>query len=364
MAGRGVIVTCVGGTYTPDTVRALRLDQEIGSRIIGVDAAADTPHRHLVDEFHAVPSATEDGEAFVRALARVAEVTGAQVVLPGSDDEVRAIAGARELFGRIGLACPVENPSTLDLLRDKGTLFTRLRELNVPLPAFRLLHSPDDMKKAAKELGYPRSRLILKPRTGRGARGLAVVDPEVKGFAGQPGVRGHVVGDLETVAEWAGNSAQGIHGMMLMEFLPGAAFDVDCLAQSGDVRCIICRRRTWKDPFSPMSQGCRAEQQPDIESLVVHIVRSLGLSHVLDFDVAISKDGRPGLMEINPRLSGAAAASVGAGVNFPALVARAALGWPLTPVQPVYGTAMFPVMRMVFLRADGTIAEPSPLGGS
>lgn len=358
-AGRGVIVTCLGGTYAPDTVQALRLDREIGARIIGVDADRETLHRHLVDEFYEVPSASEDPDAFVQELARVAERTRAEAVLPCADEEVRAIAGAREQFAKMGLACPVEAQGILDLLRDKGTLFTTLRDMHVPLPAFRLVHSAGDMKKAAGELGYPRTKLMLKPRTGRGARGLAVVDPDVKGFAGQPGIRGHVVGDLETIIEWAGDSARGIHGMMLMEFLPGAAFDVDCLAQSGDVVCMVCRRRVWNDPFSPMSQGCRVEREPDVESLVAHIVRALRLNYVLDFDVAVSKDGRPGLMEINPRLSGAAAASVGAGVNFPALVARVALGRPLTPVQPAYGSTMFPVTRMVFLRPDGSLAEPS-----
>src|SRR4051812_23011056 len=90
-AGRAVILTCVGGVYAPDTVAAIRLDPQIGTRIIGVDADGDSPQRHLVDEFYQVPLATLQPEAFVAALADVAERTGAALVLPGSDEEVYAI---------------------------------------------------------------------------------------------------------------------------------------------------------------------------------------------------------------------------------------------------------------------------------
>lgn len=358
-----LLVTCIGGPFGGELLQALRQDQDLGSRLIGADSDGSTVQRLFADGFHQVPSAVTAPEAFVEELLRVAQQVKADLVLPGADEEVLAVSRERKRFEELGVACPVAPPESLELLRDKGRLFQRLQDLGVPVPRFALLDKAGDLERSAAAMGYPGNGLVLKPRTGRGARGIIVVDPAVQGLRTGLGSRGHVVGDVGSVAEWLGERPAP-WGLLGMEFLPGPAYDVDCIARSGAPVATLVRRRTWRDPFSPRSEGCRIERHDVLEQAVHRMVRALHLVHALDFDMGTTATGAPGLMEINPRLSGAAAAGLAAGVNVPALLVRTALGLPLLPAEARFGATMVPVQRMVFLDADGRLGEPSGLWGS
>lgn len=343
-----ILITCIGGFFMVDTIEALRLDRDLNVRIIGTDANPEVTSRFFVDAFHLVPSASRAPEEFVAALRGICTRESVQLVIPGADEEVLALSRAKKAFDDIGVVCAVEDSCKVELMRDKFRLFGHLAEEGISMPKFAEVSRIEDIARAADQLGYPDSRFVLKPKTGRGSRGLIVVDSRLLRITTLSEARGYRTGNLESVIEWLQQETDSLE-LMAMEYLPGPAFDVDCVARNGVPLCVVVRRRLWKDPFSPMSQGCRIERHERLEHVTRQIVEVLSLNYIFDFDFGSTEDGVPGLFELNPRWSGAVAAALAGDVNIPNFLVRSMSGLPVPTVELKIGARMFPVTRMFLM---------------
>ncbi len=350
-----VLLTCVGGVYARDTIEALRLDVEQQLRIVGTDAAGDVANRYAVDAFYQVPSAAADPNGFLDVVTGTCRRERVDLVLPCADDEVTVLAGARDRLEAAGIRCAVQDVRTLETVRDKLRLFDYLCAAGIPVPRYAAVRSANNLVSVASSLGYPRTPFVLKPSVSRGARGVTIVDPGVSALRALPGSRGHRTGPVGAVAKALTEEGVTVP-LMAMELLSGAAYDVDCLADRGRAYCTVVRRRLWRDPLSPVSQGCRIEAHPEIEALVAQIALALGLDGAVDMDFGSAPNGTAGLFEVNPRWSGSVASSLAGGVNVPALLVRQLRGLPLLNTSVTPGSSMFPVTRMTF------VTEADPIG--
>jgi len=343
-----VLITCIGGVYSRDTIEALRRDVDLSLRIIGCDAHPEPVNRHFVDVFRQVPSASESRQAFAEVLGQLCRDLAVHVVIPGADEEVLALAEHKAMFDAMGVTCCVETVDKLSVLRDKALLFDFLSQAGIAVPAYRRVDHAADVAAVATALGYPERPFVLKPRTGRGARGLILVDATVPVATDPAGARGYVRGDVRAIT--ARLEAAPPVPLLAMAYLPGPAYDVDCVAVAGQPQCVVVRRRLWSDPLSPVSQGCRVERHEALESQTRQIVQALGWSFACDLDFGTGPDGTVGLFEVNPRWSGATASALVAGVNIPSLLVRTATHMAIPQVEVEPGGEMFPVTRMVFVR--------------
>lgn len=351
MSTLNVLITCVGGVFSLDTIRALRLDTELNVRVVGVDADPGVVNRWFVDSFHHVPKASTDPEDFADALLKVCRAESVEVVVPGADEEVYALSRVKKAFLDEGVKCAAEDWDKVALMRDKVQFFQRLAQSRIPLPKFAAASTAQDVAAAAPQLGYPDRRVILKPRTGRGARGLIVIDAKVDEYTTGSEARGYAIGNLDHVTENL-SGVGGDLGLMAMEYLPGAIFDVDCVARDGVPLCIVPRRRLWDTPFSRGVEGHQIEHNQEIERLTEQITAALSLNYVFDCDFGTTADGRPGLLELNPRWSGSVAAGLAGGVNVPSILVRSMMGLELPTVDITFGAKAFPVTRMAFSTSD------------
>ena len=340
-----IVLTCIGGMFSIETLSQLRADSEIPVRIVGVDGSSATSNRHFVDAFHQVPLASGEPEAFASAIREVCRRERADVLVPCADEEVLAIAREKASFAPT--ICATESASTLELLRDKVALFDYLAASGVALPAYAAVGTLTDLSAAAERLGYPRVPFILKPRSGRGARGIVLADPTARGMVSPQGDRSPTMGPLEAIAE-ALASQPGPLGLMAMAYLPGTIYDVDCVAIEGQPLCIVPRRRLWDGPFSRGVEGHEVIDAPDLEAMTAQISQALRMNYAFDCDFGTAADGRPGLLEVNPRLSGSAPAALAGGVNIPLVLLRAIIGLPVARPTIVPGGRAYPVTRMAF----------------
>jgi hypothetical protein len=70
----------------------------------------------------------------------------------------------------------------------------------------------------------------------------------------------------------------------------------------------------------------------DADAAAERLVREVGLEGYTEVEFRRDREGRPALMEVNPRLSASVELAVRAGVDFPLLLYRWAAGEPLHPV--------------------------------
>ncbi|MBI4658316.1 MAG: ATP-grasp domain-containing protein [Verrucomicrobia bacterium] len=355
-----VLVTCVGGHYGIDIIDSIRADRNLNARVVGVDGNSSVTNRYFADAFHQVPLASSEPDRFTDSLLEICRRESIDVVIPGADEEVWALSQATAEFERAGARCAVMDFERVDLIRDKARFLDRAKAAGVPVPRYAAISNAEQFEDAVTSLGYPNSRVVVKPRIGRGARGVVIVDSAAGDQSVIPEARGYELGTAERISKKLRLSPPAPNSLLAMEYLPGAIYDVDCLALNGRVECIVPRERLWDTPFSRGVEGHRVVTHAEIERITRSIAELLSLSFLFDCDFGTAADGSPGLLEVNPRWSGSVTTARAAGINLPSLLVRLMVGMPIAMPQLEVGVEVFPVTRMAFRKTGraALVGEP------
>lgn len=299
-----LILTCAGGAMMPRLAALLRQSKPT-RRLVGADAnpALSAAQIRGFDAFFPVPLAT-DGAYVVRLLEKVQPLAPA-VLVPGSDEEALALAPHTAALRERGIFANVMAADVQDRFRDKASLGAVLRARGLPSPDFIAVSSPAEAAKAARQLGYPDRIVVVKPRIGRGRRGVHFLSATP--VPHQNDVPDTIDLDaLERVWPEIGDHA------MVMEFVRGDAWTADVLARYGKVEQMVSREwlATWRFPF-PGQRVCR---NADLAQLVAGMAECLELHGLIDIDIIRDAGGRFQIIEVNPRPSGSIIVSIAAGI--------------------------------------------------
>jgi len=128
---------------------------------------------------------------------------------------------------------------------------------------------------------------------------------------------------------------------MVMERLFPPAYDIDVLAQDGEPLRVMPRRRL--NPAGvPFTGGVLAPDNEPLIALARSVTRALSISWLYDYDVMTDAQGRPMVIEVNPRPSGSIAAAILAGVPFYDDLISLAKGEPLPNIAMPEPVAVVP----------------------
>ena len=338
-----VLLTCVGGRFSLNTIHALRQTSGVNLRLVGVDMDSDTVARFFVDAFYPVPRGSD--ETYVSKISEICKKENVQILIPGADEEVVAISKSKTNLEVIGVKCAVDDFTNIELLSDKWALYRKLSENGLFSPNYSLVESLDQVENIAKDMGYPQKRFVLKPRTSRGSRGVWIIGRE-------PG--DNTLNDFISSFQDDGISRLEY---IAIEHLPGPAYDVDVVADSGKIICVLPRKRIYKNVLSNFSEGHKAEHNTKIIETATSISRVLKLNYGFDFDYGSFADGTPAIYEINPRISGSVAAGMGSGLNIPAILVSMIGNMDLPKINIKFGVQMFPISDMLFMENDNIFRE-------
>ncbi|MDO8307691.1 MAG: ATP-grasp domain-containing protein [Actinomycetota bacterium] len=114
---------------------------------------------------HAIPMASDPG--FVAAVAALCRRLAIDVLVPGVDEELLSLARCRAVLGPTAVLVP--DTGFVEAMLDKLGFVERLAGIGVRLPVTARL---DDA------VGWDRFPAILKPRHGRGSRGVVAIDDD------------------------------------------------------------------------------------------------------------------------------------------------------------------------------------------
>jgi carbamoyl-phosphate synthase large subunit len=290
-----VLVTGAGGAAGTAVLRALA-EHDVG--LVAVDCDPHAAGLYLTDEPPAlVPRGDDPG--FVAAVADLARERRIDVVIPTVDEELVVIARAVPAFAADGVLVMVSSPEALVDTLDKHRLVTAAAA-TVPCPRTELLDG--QLRLAGWDLP-----LIVKPRSGRGGVGVAVIE-EAAALAAYP-----------RDGSW-----------IVQELLPGDEYSVDTLiSQAGEVLAAVPRLRIKVD--SGVAVTARTVHDDELERLAGAAALATGLRGPSNVQLRRDRSGRPRLLEINPRFPGTVAITIAAGVDLPWLALLDLLGRPLPP---------------------------------
>ena len=249
--------------------------------------------------------------------------------------ELNALADNRERFEKVGTKVSVSDSAALSIANNKRKLLDFLREQSLPCAEYYVAHSVEDVKYAARLLGYPGKRVCIKATEGSGSRGFRILDASASRFdifLHEKPTSGIVrLDEFLAVLE----EAPVIPELLVMEYLEGAEYSVDLLADHGN-SLVTCCRKSLRMENSIMLEAVTVDN-PMVSELCEAAVKALGLDGNIGFDLRERKNGPPLIMECNPRITAGVPYFALAGVNLPYLCVKKLLGEKLPNPQLEYG---------------------------
>ena len=304
------LLTGAGAPPGLTAIRSLR-EAKLGLKLIAADAApyAAGLFEEGLEASLVLPSATRDQAAYVAALEDACARHGVDLIIPGSEAECAALAPHRDRFQARGVEIPVPEPSVLRFGLDKGALLERAAARGLTAPKTLVIHDEGDL--AAWDGGFP---CVLKPRASRGARGVSYP---------------HSLDALKR--DWRRTQSQ--EGACLVQtFIPGGVdriFTVGAVFVEGRLMLATVHRKLATNPPSGgAATAGLTVHDADVRAAGLAVLEATGPWHgFAAVELKVSEaDGRPWLLEINPRLWGFSQMMTLAGVNAPALLVRALAG--------------------------------------
>lgn len=307
-----VLMTGGGAPGAYGILQSMREDPSL--KIIAADMREECIGKILADDFVQIPKATDN--AFIPTLLEICKNKKVDVVFPLVTKELELFSANREAFSAIGTTLIVAEKELLQTVNNKGTLYARLKEEGVQVPDFRIIEDIESFNEAILELGYPNKPVCLKPCKSNGMRGFRILDTQKDTFDlwlnQKPGNAYANLNDIKNIVK-----NNDCPPLLISEYLPGDEYTVDAFISNEKIQYIIPRLR------SKMIGGISVEgkivQNEQIIEYCKKIIQVFPLDGLFGIQVKYSVDGKPLLLEINPRVQGTTVACKGAGVNLPLL---------------------------------------------
>lgn len=259
-----------------------------------------------------------DSQSYVDYCLELGERRRVGVFFPGHN-VVAIMARAAEFKAKGIRLISVAKPDVLLALADKALFYDAHANDAISGPDSICVRTHDEYVAACRELKHRYPTLAIKPCLGVYGIGFRVIDYRRSALHHMlKGIEYHVAAaDLERELKDAGQ----FQPILVMEYLPGREYSVDCLAVHGDLQVAIARRK---------EKGGRGGQVivdlPEIQEVCQRLAKQYGLNSI--FNVQFREDlvGRLRLLEVNARMSGGIAMACLAGPNLPHLAVQAAIG--------------------------------------
>lgn len=248
------------------------------------------------------------GQEYVDWCLQFCSEQNIAIFVPGK--EASTIASLHAEFAAIGTrVLSTASEETLRLINDKGRF---CQSLNLPLapPAeFRMAQNLTQFDAAFEELRGRHDKLCIKPSSSVFGLGFSVLD-EKRSSAELllEGVSYHI--NLQDLRRGLGEMGE-FKKILLMEFLPGHEYSVDCVADKGRLITAVPRRKSLVS-----GRGQTIDLREDILTSVEQLARDYQLNGFFNAQFRERKEGL-GILEINARLSGGVAMACLAGPNLP-----------------------------------------------
>lgn len=300
-----------------DARQVLAIIRSLGKKGIKVTAG---DHKKLsigffskyCDEKILYPSPLKSPALFKKSLLKYIANNKVDVLFPVSSPALYTVSSSLDIFSQY-TSVPIPSYDIVMKAVDKA-LTVKIAEA-VPCPKTYMPKKISEVSALAKKVDYP---IVVKPRISSGSRGLK--------YAANPAeLRYH----FETTAKKYGSP-------LVQEYIPGnEIYGVSALLnKNSKPRAVFVHKRIRQFPITGGPSTYRVSvSKPSLAKLGLKLLEEMkwyGVAMV-EFKVDI-RDGRPKLIEVNPRFVGSLNLAIAAGVDFPYLLYKMAVEGDVHPI--------------------------------
>ncbi|MDX2447266.1 MAG: ATP-grasp domain-containing protein [Desulfobacterales bacterium] len=239
-----------------------------------------------------------------------------RMLLPMEEDTTYLLSGHLDTFSRLTYL-PIPPKDKLTRVRNKANIIRLAEQLGIPVPRTWHIQDLSQLDGIANILPYP---VVIKPQVSSGAVGVAY-----------PKNQKELKKTYQTIH-------QQFPFPMIQEFIPregngyGASFLFD---EQSSLKAGFVHKRLREYPVTGGASTLRVSiRHDDIYDMARTLLEKIGWFGVAMVEFKVDpRDGLPKLMEINPRFWGSLSLAIHAGVNFPLLLHKMAMGEHFDPVE-------------------------------
>jgi predicted ATP-grasp superfamily ATP-dependent carboligase len=252
---------------------------------------------------YALPNPRADGPRFAERVAAIAAADGYATALACSEGSLWALSNNREAFDD-GIDLGLPPAQAVERCTDKLALTEAAGAAGLAAPETIACDSAEEALAAAQRLGFP---VVLKPLRTVFAHGEETV---------------HLASSL--VADAASlDTALSASGFpcLVQRRETGAMLSVAGVIADGRLLAATASRylRTWPPDGGPVSFSRSLEQPAPFLESVARLAHAIGWNGIFELELIELADGRPAVLDFNPRIYGSLALAVKAGTPLPAI---------------------------------------------
>lgn len=252
------------------------------------------------------------------------------------------IAERMEEFRKEGVKVLVSaEPQILHTIVDKANLYDSFKENKiVELPDYHIVNNASQFKQAYNDLMDKGHKVCFKPVNGEGGSGFRIIDNQANIIDALYREVSHRISFDEAYKILS--SQESFRELMVLEYLEGYEYSIDCLADSGNLIAAVPRKK--------VDERTRfLECYTELIEIAKKVSETYKLSYVFNIQLFI-KNGIPKLLEINPRMSGGLHISCLSGVNFPYLGVKLLVNGSIDVPTPQFGIAATQIEKEIKMK--------------
>ncbi len=267
-----------------------------------------------------VPDLAVDPDAYVDTVLQLTRRHRPRVLIPVHDGSIEALRRRRAEIEREVAVALAPEPALGDAI-SKTRSFEAATAVGLRLPRGAVVGNSSDAAAALDSVGLP---AVVKPVQ-------SWVQESAEGTRLIPAVATTRERAIAAITEIVQAGVEAI----VQEWLPGAREAISFIYGRGRVWARFAQRADRTMPPLGGNSVFRVSipLPPDITHAAERFVREVGLEGYTEVEFRRDAVGRPAFMEVNPRLSASVEVAVRAGVPFPELIYRLAVGEPLVEVD-------------------------------
>lgn len=200
MERKAVLITGIGGNVGQGVLRNIK-SLDLGITIIGTDISSFTAGNHLCDFTYQVPYSYD--ESYIPTIQKIIEKEKIQLIIPTTDYEIYYLSLNQSV---LNTKVAASNPEIAKTYLDKYLTYKHHKALDIPFSESWL----------PSEFEFEVNDIIVKPREGRGSRGISINPENPKSFSDDYIIQPLHKGAEITTAFYVKRDGS-LHGLFTME---------------------------------------------------------------------------------------------------------------------------------------------------
>ena len=308
-----VAVTALNAIDSPGpgiaVIRSVRESKDFEVRIIGLSYEALEPGIYLhdiVDKTYQIPYPTSGTDVLLARLQHIQQIEKIDVLIPNFDAELFNFILISDNLRKLGIRTFLPGREEFEA-RDKVNLFRFCNKNNLPTPSDAIIYQIRDIAKVAEKLGFP---LVVKGKF-YDAVVCNSIDQAEKAF-------------YKIQAKW------GLP-VIIQEFITGTELNVAVLGDGqGKTISIIPMRKLYITDKGKAWAGITIDDQV-LTDIADRFIKATKWRGGCELEIMMTSEGKPYIMEVNPRFPAWIYLSAAAGQNQPEALVKLAMGQKVEP---------------------------------